>query len=218
MNQSDGMNQGILIPESSSLHGRDIALAVLSHVPVLVTAPTSNERRLCARLIHDSRATESRPFVAVSCSAGVQHEQAWDDVAAHDSETAASVLAAWFAKARGGTLFVDGLEGMSIELQQRLSSALDHALDGTGESTQDIRLITGAAANWPSGAGRRDFCERLFYRLNIVRVDWNNQPDLDVLPAPLSGHLTPLTHDIGLAPQQLRSGMCDASHTAKGQQ
>jgi len=153
----------------------DIALASLSQVPVLITGENSEQRRACARSIHDARNPldqmfgENRPFVAVSCDSTRQSDRAWDDVVGRAGATATD-LEAWLAKAKGGTLFVDDLEHMNAELQTQLSSALD-SFTGLGDSAFDVRVITGANSTWPTVVDRQQFSEQLYYRLNTMRFE-----------------------------------------------
>jgi transcriptional regulator of acetoin/glycerol metabolism len=62
---------------------------------------------------------------------------------------------------------------MNADLQVALSAALDHdeSAGPGGGSRQDVRIITGATREWLGNPGRRRFDERLFYRLNIMRLE-----------------------------------------------
>ena len=159
-------------PTSLPIIDGDLELAMLSHVPVLITGSSREERLAYARFIHDTKARERRRFVAGSCNPGAQGVEGWDYVA-HGSPQDVAALTALFASARGGTLMLDDLEFMNADLQGALSAALDHD-ESVGSRTsfrQDVRIITGATREWLGNPGRRRFDERLFYRLNIMRLE-----------------------------------------------
>ena len=184
----EGLANGLL----SRSQLMDIALAAQLRVPVLISGDTGVRRRACARVIHDACVRERRPFVAVSCdTSSAQGDRHWDDVADRTSVACAQRLSAWFQKAEGGTLFVDDLEHMSPVLQQHLVLVLDLALHRPAEPHREVRLITGATPGWPDHRDKSRFSERLFYRLNIMRLDCMPVPhsypatyrqDLDALP------------------------------------
>jgi DNA-binding NtrC family response regulator len=159
-------------PTSLPIIDGDLELAMLSHVPVLITGRSREERLAYARFIHDTRARERRRFVAGSFNPAAQPVEGWDFVAKGSAQDVAA-LTALFASARGGTLLLDDLEFMNPDLQGALSAALDHDESlGTRTSVrQDVRMITGATRDWLGNPGRRQFDERLFYRLNIMRLE-----------------------------------------------
>ena len=159
-------------PTSLPVIDGDLELAMLSHVPVLITGSSRGERLAYARFIHDTRARERRRFVAASCNPAAQCVEGWDYVANGSAQDLAA-FSALFASARGGTLLLDDLEFMNGDVQGALSAALDHD-ENVGSRTsfhQDVRVLTGATRDWLGNPGRRRFDERLFYRLNIMRLE-----------------------------------------------
>jgi transcriptional activator for dhaKLM operon len=159
-------------PRSLPLIDGDLELALLSQVPVLIAGNNRVDRLAYARFIHDTRARQRPRFVAACCHPGAQRLEGWDYVGDGTGQDV-TALTALFARARGGTLFVDDLEFMQPDLQCALSAALDHdeSVDAGVSLRQDVRLITGAMREWLVNTGRRRFDERLFYRLNIMRLE-----------------------------------------------
>jgi len=201
MNQR-GLTDGLL----SHSQLMDIALAAQLRIPVLVSADTSARRRACARAIHDACVRERRPFVAVSCdTTPAQHARQWDPVADRTSIGCATSLRTWLEKAKGGTLFIDDLEYMSPVLQQQLASVLDLGIGRTKEPGRSVRFISGAKPGWPAPRDRFQFSERLFYRLNIMRLDCmpvshahpsTSRQDLDAMPKrPLGDQVSTVSTD-----------------------
>lgn len=157
---------------------RDIALAAQSRMPVLVSGDTSARRHACARMIHDACVRERRPFVAVSCRARPPlSERAGDDEMRVEGR--ATRLQAWLERAKGGTLFMDELEHMSTGLQQQLLSDMEHWLEPDEEASCRVRIITGAKPGWAFLDDGSRFSERLYYRLNTIRIDCLPMPHPD---------------------------------------
>jgi transcriptional regulator of aromatic amino acid metabolism len=148
----------------------ELSLAAVSAVPVLVSADVSAERFACARFIHNTGVRRPHPFVAVTCDAGHWDYSTWTDAVGRRGSPG---LRAWIARASGGTLFIDSLEHMSLDLQTQLLDAFDHAsTSAQPDPFADVRLITGARRHWSAQSSQRRFRERLFYRLNILRVEY----------------------------------------------
>ncbi len=103
----------------------------------------------------------------------MQHESSsgrLDAAGARDTTDEVDVVGGWFSRAAGGTLFLDELEGMSQALQERLCAALCYPLE-TSHDHHTVRVITGARPAWPTALERQQFSDRLYYRLNVMRVD-----------------------------------------------
>lgn len=133
----------------------------------MVTAPTRDDRRACARYIHDKSVRRGRPFVAVSCSATPPAGAEWFSPVARDT---GETIRAWFGRARGGTLFLDDVGSLGWALRQELTAAMCDPLQ-TRHDAHEVRVVTGARPSWPSRTERERFSERLYYRLNVMRVD-----------------------------------------------
>jgi DNA-binding NtrC family response regulator len=154
----------------------DLELAVLSQVPVLIGGENRAHRRACARFIHETRMRERRRFMTVSCNPAAHRTEGWDYIVETPAQAVAS-LPSWFGCAQDGTLFIDNLDFMGAELQQALSAALDHDENRALPSgRQGVRLLTGASTEWLRNPGRRRFSERLFYRVNVMRVECTMAP------------------------------------------
>jgi DNA-binding NtrC family response regulator len=76
-------------------------------------------------------------------------------------------------EARGGTMFLDEIQEMSMDQQQYLYSALEGAPQGGGSprSLRDVRIICGASRSLRNQVAAGRFMENLYYRLNVIHVD-----------------------------------------------
>ena len=74
------------------------------------------------------------------------------------------------AQADGGTLFLDGIESLPLEVQQQLLSRLPRPSRIDTGSPAGIRIVTAACTDQQSQARTGSFCAQLLYRLAIVPV------------------------------------------------
>ena len=152
----------------------DLRLAGRVDVPVLVTADSRRQRNMCARLIHDSRGYQ-RPFVTFSVNepGGAVVEKANGSWRVHDRQDI--VLQRQFELARGGTLFIDDIADLRAATQALLHSLLDERLrrlPSDRPSGARVRLVAGASRHLDDDRATGAFCSLLFYRLNLIHIDF----------------------------------------------
>lgn len=146
---------------------------------VLLSGESGTGKGLLARAIHDRSMRRAKPFVEINCS-GIEGRlletelfgyEAGHDIAGADSRGKAGKI----ELADGGTLFLDDVEGMSIDVQAKILSVLESEtvdrLGGSGGRAVDLRIV--AASNKPLLASVEDgaFREDLYYRLKVFQID-----------------------------------------------
>jgi DNA-binding NtrC family response regulator len=143
--------------ESPRGQAADVTLAAATDASVLVMAPSSAARYTLARTIHAQSERRSGPFVLLDGAAA----------------TCASAASA-FARARGGLLFVDGVERMRGAAQRRLLRLLAAPAAGNGSGARggcEARVVVGAEpAFWADVAARR-VLPRLAVRVSSVLIE-----------------------------------------------
>jgi two-component system nitrogen regulation response regulator GlnG len=167
-------------PALAAILGDDPALrAVLTRaarvapttMPVLVTGESGTGKELLARALHELGPSPSGPFVAVNCGA-LPRELAESELFGHErgAFTGAAVRrAGWFEEASGGTLVLDEIGELPLELQPKLLRVLEtgrlRRVGGSGEAAVRVRVVAMTLRDLEGEVARRTFREDLYYRL-----------------------------------------------------
>jgi two-component system response regulator AtoC len=147
-----------------------------TRTPVLITGESGTGKELVARAIHFRGQYAKRPFVAVDCGSLVptliESELFGYEKGAFTG--AAKSKDGLFQTASGGTIFLDEIGELPLEMQAKLLRVLqEKEVRPVGSNTKlkvDVRVI--AATNRDLEAAYRDgsFRKDLFFRLNVVAV------------------------------------------------
>lgn len=157
---------------------------------VLIYGATGTGKELAAQSIHTSSPRRHRPFISQNCAAipATLLESLFFGTT-KGSFTGAVDKAGIFENASGGTVFLDEINSMDINLQAKLLRVLEEKsvtrVGGTKQIPVDVRII--AATNKDPASCMRDGDLRadLFYRLSSVTIDLpllkDRQDDIELL-------------------------------------
>jgi len=182
---------GHLVGESAALDElrRLVAKVGPTDSIVLITGETGCGKERVARALHLASGRRGR-FVAVNCAA-IPSSLLESELFGYEKGAfsgAASRHVGRFEQAHGGTLLLDEIGDMPLELQGKILRAIEEReverLGGVGPVAVDVRVL--ASTHHDLGQAVRDgrFREDLFYRLNVVPIvvsPLRDRPD-DVLP------------------------------------
>ena len=147
-----------------------------SESTVLIEGPTGSGKELFARAIHNLSQRKKKKFLAVNCGAlpDTLLESELFGYAKGAFTDARKDKLGRFAIAQGGTLFLDEIGDISSALQIKLLRVLQEReyepLGGTETVKADVRVIAATNKNLRELAGRGQFRDDLYYRLNIVKL------------------------------------------------
>jgi len=140
-------------------------------MPILVTGESGTGKELLARALHDLGPAPTGPFVAVNCGA-LPRELAESELFGHERGAftgAAARRAGWFEEASGGTLVLDEIGELPLELQPKLLRVLEtgrlRRVGGSGEAAVRVRVVAMTLRDLEGEVARRAFREDLYYRL-----------------------------------------------------
>jgi len=148
-----------------------------SDVTVLLRGESGTGKELVASAIHNYSRRAGGPFVAVSCAA-IPATLLESEMFGHERGAFTDAKERRLGKlelAHGGTLYLDEIGDMPVELQTKLLRALQERtierLGGQDPIRIDVRVL--AATNRDLEALMKDgrFREDLYYRLNVVTVN-----------------------------------------------
>jgi DNA-binding NtrC family response regulator len=148
--------------------------AASTDADVLIEAESGTGKELLARYIHETSDRSRKPFIAVNCAAVPEHliESELFGHAKGAFTGATSAKAGKFELADGGTLLLDEIGEMPLNLQPKLLRVLqEREFERLGETRSihvDIRVIATTNASLGTMVEQGRFRSDLYYRLNVI--------------------------------------------------
>ncbi len=147
-----------------------------SDISVLVEGETGTGKELVARALHAAGARRNGPFVAINCGA-IPASLLESELFGHvrGAFTGANhARVGLLVKASGGTLLLDEIGDMPLEMQTKLLRAIQEKtvrpVGSSEEISFDARIIAATHRDLEEEVEAKRFREDLYYRINVVRV------------------------------------------------
>jgi DNA-binding NtrC family response regulator len=174
------------MPVFESLLGNSVAMQEVfrliervgpTEASVLLTGESGSGKELAAQMIHDCSARRGKPFIAINCGAipaglieaelfGYEKGSFTGAVRGH---------AGVFERANGGTLLLDEVTEMPLDMQTRLLRVLEsrkyYRVGANTEYTSDVRVIAATNRCPLSAVQAGQLREDLLYRLAVFPID-----------------------------------------------
>ncbi|NIR47733.1 AAA domain-containing protein [candidate division KSB1 bacterium] len=155
---------------------RNVEQVASTDATVLILGETGTGKELLARAVHNISPRGERPLVKVNCSALPTH-LIESELFGHEKGAFTGAIAqkiGRFELANGGTIFLDEIGDLPLELQAKLLRVLqDGEFERVGNPKTikvDVRVIAATNRNLEKEVENGDFREDLYYRLNVFPI------------------------------------------------
>ncbi len=146
-------------------------------VTVLITGESGTGKEVVARNLHFHSPRKDKPFVPINCGA-IPGELLESELFGHEKGAftgAISARAGRFELAAGGTIFLDEIGDMPLNMQVKILRVLqERTFERVGGSKQieaDVRVIAATHRDLEKMIEEGTFREDLYYRLNVFPIE-----------------------------------------------
>ncbi len=143
---------------------------------VMITGESGTGKELVARALHEHSSRKDKPFIKVNCAA-IPKELIESELFGYERGAFTGAVASKpgrFELANGGSLFLDEIGEIPIEMQVKLLRALQESeferVGGIKTIRVDVRLVAATNRDLKKLIAGGSFREDLFYRLNVVPI------------------------------------------------
>jgi PAS domain S-box-containing protein len=169
---------GEIIGQSAALRSvlRDVEQVATTDAAVLIQGETGTGKELFARAIHTASHRRSQPLVSVNCAA-IPATLIESEFFGHEKGAftgATSRRDGRFALAHGGTIFLDEIGELPLDMQGKLLRVLQEGtLEPVGSATTrkvNVRVVAATNRDLAQEVASNRFRQDLFYRLNVFPI------------------------------------------------
>src|SRR5690349_4105405 len=149
---------------------RQATIAARGRAPVLLYGEGGVGKNALARAIHNAGGRADKPFIAISCRA-IPHELMIPEFLGYDPSDTSKGRPSKFELAHGGTLLLEQIESLSLEMQTALLQVIETGHTMRLRSTRliavDVRIIASTAANLEQLVTEGSFIRQLYYAFGV---------------------------------------------------
>jgi PAS domain S-box-containing protein len=153
-------------------------MAAESNSTVLITGESGTGKEVFAHAIHSASYRKNGPFVPINCSA-IPKELLESELFGYEEGAFSGAKKKGklgkFHIAEGGTIFLDEIGTMPLDMQVKLLRVLEarefEPVGGTKTISLDARIIAATNENLEENVRSGKFRKDLYYRLNVVTID-----------------------------------------------
>jgi DNA-binding NtrC family response regulator len=145
--------------------------AIKTNITISITGETGTGKELVAKGIHYNSARKKKPFIPVNLAA-IPKELVESELFGHEKGSFTGAVTrriGKFEEASGGTIFLDEIAEMDLNLQAKLLRVIQERevsrVGGNSIIPIDVRLLVATHKNLADEVKKGDFREDLYYRL-----------------------------------------------------
>lgn len=154
-----------------------IAKLARSQAPVYIHGESGSGKELVARAIHNQSGRAKAKFVAVNCGA-IPRELMESEFFGHKKGSftgATADKAGLFQTAHNGTLFLDEVADLPLDMQVKLLRAIQEKqvrpIGSENEIAIDVRILSATHKNLQQEVAEGRFRQDLFFRINVIQTN-----------------------------------------------
>ncbi len=162
---------------------------------VMVLGPSGSGKEVMSRYIHNASSRKDGPFVAINCAA-IPDNMLEATLFGYEKGAFTGAVQACpgkFEQAQGGTILLDEISEMDLNLQAKLLRVLQEReverLGGRKAIKLDVRVLATSNRDLKQYVQEGHFREDLYYRLNVFPISWPALKDRQGDIEPLAKHL-----------------------------
>ncbi|MDD2319811.1 MAG: sigma-54 dependent transcriptional regulator [Geobacteraceae bacterium] len=147
-----------------------------SDITVLIQGESGTGKELIARAIHFNSKRLGKPFIALNCAA-IPKELLESELFGFEKGAFTGAVErklGKFEQANGGTIFLDEIGDMPLDLQAKILRVLQEKevtrTGGNQSITVDTRIVAATNQDLEERVREKAFREDLYYRLNVVPI------------------------------------------------
>lgn len=158
---------------------KDMAKAAAqSRSNVLILGESGTGKELIAQAIHNASDRSSGPFIAINCGSlpkGLIESELFGYERGAFTGANKEGHPGKFELAHGGTIFLDEIGDMPLELQASLLRVLQSKeivrIGGKQKKEIDVRIMAATNVNLLESVQKKEFRDDLYYRLNVLSIE-----------------------------------------------
>ncbi|SDR30659.1 sigma-54 dependent transcriptional regulator [Pseudovibrio sp. Tun.PSC04-5.I4] len=162
-------------PAMEALRSTVIALSG-TDADVLILGETGSGKEVVARALHEEGQRKDGPFVALNCGA-LPADIIESELFGHEKGSFTGASGRRIGKlehAHGGTVFLDEIESMPLDLQVKLLRVFEtRSIERLGSNKAiplDLRFVAASKEDLEAASNEGRFRRDLFYRLNVITL------------------------------------------------
>nr|WP_034413429.1 sigma-54 dependent transcriptional regulator [Candidatus Photodesmus blepharus] len=172
-------NGDVIVADNKSLKLMALADKVSkTNANVLILGPSGSGKEIISRYIHNASNRKNGPFIAINCAA-IPDSMLEATLFGYEKGAFTGAFKACpgkFEQAQGGTILLDEVSEMDLNLQAKLLRVLqEREVERLGSHKSiklDIRVLSTSNRDLKQYVQEANFREDLYYRLNVFPISW----------------------------------------------